>query len=178
MTRTEQLQATIEILSGGKRALREVLEEKKTADPDSQDPTLYHWLTNIHKIMGSLIEDIQIEERQRIEKEIRALAAIGGFDVQLLTKEGKKVRTPKQAKSTVSEKLLVETKRGEYLIKAKRGKCPELLINPLKAGIKRKITLVDLANKYEVGLLSKEVGESLFNQFDLHDISGEGKLDN
>ncbi len=29
MTKTEQLQGAIEILSGGKRALREMLEEKK-----------------------------------------------------------------------------------------------------------------------------------------------------
>ncbi|WP_335919486.1 hypothetical protein [Shewanella algae] len=163
MTKTEQLQATIDTLSGGKRALREMLEQKKATDPDSQDPTLYHWLTNVHKIMGSLIEDIQIEERQRIEKEIRALAAIGGFDVQLLTKEGKKVKQPRPA---TSEKVIIETKRGDFIIKAKRGKVPEMLVNPLKAGIKVKIGLGDLSNQYDVGLISKEEGQKIFKQLE------------
>lgn len=165
MTQTEKLEAAIELLNGGKRALRLMLDEKKQIEPDPQDPTGYHWLVNIHNLIGSLIEDIQIEERQRIEREIRALAAIGGLDVQILTKEGKKLRKTKTPSGT-GEKVLIETKRGDYVIKQQRGVTPKDLQSILKSGIKHKTALMHHSDRYDVGVVSAEQAQDIINKLE------------
>ncbi|NDO73085.1 hypothetical protein [Shewanella sp. SE1] len=168
MTQTEKLQSTVEILSGGKRALRLMLDEKKIMDPDEHDPNGYHWLVNVHNLIGSLIEDIQIEERQRIEKEIRALAALGGFDIQILTKEGKRLRKPKTPSGT-GEKVLIETKRGEFVIKQKRGSTPKDLQSILKSGIKHKTPLMHHSDRYDVGVISAGQAQDVINKLKLEE---------
>ncbi|MGI3002066.1 hypothetical protein ACRTDJ_03025 [Shewanella algae] len=163
MTQTEKLQAAIELLNGGKRTLRAIVEERKQISPDDKDPTGYHWLVNVRNLITSLIEDIQIEERQRIEKEIHALAALGGLDVQILTKEGKQLKS----KSTVAKKLdrvVITTNNNTFIVTGARGRNkPEIKAILDAEGEKKRLAVGDSCPEIPNGVVTLEQYNQLLN---------------
>lgn len=163
MTKTEQLQGAIEILSGGKRALREMLEEKKSFKPDTEDPRGYHWLKGVGQIIDSLLTDIQAEEREAVEKRIRELVKSIDLDVQLLTKEGKQLKS----KSTGAKKLdrvVIITKNKTFIVTGARGRNkPDIKKILDKEGEKERWPVRDACPEIPNGVISLDQYHDLLN---------------
>ncbi|WP_345885128.1 hypothetical protein [Shewanella algae] len=123
-------------------------------------------MKGVGQIIDSLLTDIQAEEREAVEKRIRELAKSIDLDVQLLTKEGKQLKS----KSTGAKKLdrvVIMTKNKTFIVTGARGRNkPEIKKILEKEGEKERWHVRDACPEIPNGVITEEQYRQLSDSVD------------